>query len=411
MLRVSQTWTRANAVHQCRRGPFRRGVAYSSKVRAFPFKVSPEEANTELSKHALLPRTFFAIFSPPLKPTKLVPVYFPAWLVDAEIEAKVTLSNASESLEGYATAFFINSYLPGYLLDDLSITSFLTKSLTPDTTVPFSAELETQFDTAINCLPFRTSPFSVLNSAQSLSVEQCRVTEDLRIHPETIHTHLIGAYPVLIPLYLAQYEGEASGVLPKHVTAILQAHCDKGPILWGKRNELLDIDLPFLPKAQDESFQATVTKYRGFFSSAINGLTSQDEDLPTPFMSSRGAPGRFANIASLIIPPGWPMWGQDRIDSIKSWLHRFVGTGTFQTTRDVNMDDPRIRPFTSDELHVARRFMAFGMKRAEAHALRDILAKVQATEPHDDLTDRLDLSREKATPSWWKEWQKSNDNK
>ncbi|KAJ7035014.1 hypothetical protein C8F04DRAFT_547882 [Mycena alexandri] len=352
-------------------------------------------------------------FPPILEPAKLVPVYFPAWLIDAEIEAKATAttSTSTESEDGYVTATFINSYLSGYLMDDLSSTSFLTKTLTIDKAVPFSAELETQFDSTINCLPFRTDPFSVLDSAKSLSFKQCCITEDLRIHPSTIQANLISAYPVLIPLYLAQYTGKASGVYQKVVTAILQAHCKKGPILWGKREELFDMEDIFfhVPAPHREAF---LKKNSERASWASHLLDATGLALTTPFFPRRGLPGEFANIASLTVPPGWN--AVNRFENFIDWLNGFVSTGTLHKTTNLDMDDPRIRPFTDEETGAVRRFMFHGHQRAMAYALLTTNAKVSgdiSSKELEDFAASADARRQEATPNWWKDWLKSNTNK
>ncbi|KAJ7773234.1 hypothetical protein B0H16DRAFT_1511594 [Mycena metata] len=370
---LSSTRTRIRAIRrQC---PHRRGVAYSSKVRAFPFVVSPEEAKVDLSNNAFMARGFLKKisnrFPPVLEPAKLVPVYFPAWLIDAEIDVKATASAETESEDEYVSANFINSYVPGYLLDDLSSTSFLAPTLNIDKTVPFSAELETQFDTPISCLPFKTDPFSVLDLAKSLPSEHCHITPDLRIHPSTIQANLICAYPVLIPLYLAQYRGKASGVLQKVVTVVLQAHCEKGTILWGKREELFDIEHPFVavPSPQKEAFLKQATER------ATRLLQRTGLEPPTPFFPVRGDAGNFANIASLATHDTWKLSLKNRFDYIIRWLHGLVSAGplSLQHTANLDMDDPRIRPFTDEEVGAVRKYMSLGEKRAEVYALNNIV--------------------------------------
>jgi hypothetical protein len=76
-------------------------------------------------------------------------------------------------------------------MDKLASTSLLSTRLAFQHTVPFSADLETQFETKITCLPFTTTPFSILDAAKSLQSRQCRVSDNFVIDPSSIRTNLV----------------------------------------------------------------------------------------------------------------------------------------------------------------------------------------------------------------------------
>ena len=72
---------------------------------AFPFKFSPADAIVHMAPHAsalFMFKGFFrslaARFLPalgyhPLQPTRIIPVYFPAWIIDAEMEVEFSYGN------------------------------------------------------------------------------------------------------------------------------------------------------------------------------------------------------------------------------------------------------------------------------------------------------------------------------
>lgn len=106
----------------------------------------------------------------------------------------------------------------------LSTAPLTISSLIEKETVPFTTRLLHQHGEPVQCIPFSTSPFSVLDIAASHPPSHSiMINEDLSIDPSSvkpklvkknltlfadsfIHSLQISAYPVLLPLYLAQYE-------------------------------------------------------------------------------------------------------------------------------------------------------------------------------------------------------------
>ncbi|KAJ7707744.1 hypothetical protein B0H17DRAFT_529872 [Mycena rosella] len=223
-----------SGVRACPR-PFCRSLAsYPPKVYAYPFAVSPAEAIQQLSPVVGGRSTFQSLFnSGSQKPKQIVPVYFPAWFIDAEVEATVTVSTDRGTEDGRVTAVFTNSYIPGHTWDKLSSMSLLSPQLADSKAVPFSSDMETQHGSKITCLPFQTSPFSVLDAVKSLRPADC-VHGNLRLDPLSISTNLISAYPVLIPLYLAKYQYKVKdddNSVPVSQTAVMEAHHMTGRII------------------------------------------------------------------------------------------------------------------------------------------------------------------------------------
>ncbi|KAJ7274401.1 hypothetical protein B0H12DRAFT_1088542 [Mycena haematopus] len=402
------------AAHQCR--IFSRGLAsYSPKVRAFPFKVSPSEAILQLSLTSAGVEAFSTRLDSPPKPTKIVPVYFPAWFVDGEIEARVALSN----VKGYITAIFHNSYLPGHTgLDKISAISLLSDSLALTEAVPFTTELATQWDTEITCLPFRTTPFPVLDSATSLTFDQCRVNEIFALDPSSIKANLICAYPVLIPLYLAQYTANK--------TVVLEAHHEEGRIL----EERGPNEAPFQKEKSRELYHKVLRQVMGlppprpsdgfalrflrFLEQGAQATESKIDELEAAleglFVYLRGSPTQFVNIAALTISPTLWKWNYVHLRDFQRWLDGFRTTGTLPAASSDTMVDPRVRPFTADEVLAVRNFLKAGQERAKTYTLLDSIPNAEATTPEGrqilkEYAASLDAFREKAIPSWWKEWQ------
>ena len=107
----------------------------------------------------------------------------------------------------------------------LSAAPLSIPSLIATETVPFTSSLLHQHGEPVQCIPFTTSPFSVLDVAASNPSRSIMISEDLSIDPSSVKPNLvlkktnsniiladsfndiqISAYPVLLPLYLAQYE-------------------------------------------------------------------------------------------------------------------------------------------------------------------------------------------------------------
>ncbi|KAF8206441.1 hypothetical protein K438DRAFT_1817212 [Mycena galopus ATCC 62051] len=377
---------------------------------AFPFKISPSEAISQLASTSA---GGGELFGASLNQRRLsLVVYFPAWFIDGEIEAKVNLSDAT----GHVTAVFLNS---NAFTDKLSSVSFLSDNLGLTTeAVPFTAALETQWDTKITCLPFKTTPFSVLDAAaKSLKPDQCVISEVLALEPSSIRANLICAYPVLIPLYLAQY--------PSDRTVVLEAHDEEGRIL---EERAPDVDMRLPKEHQLESVRADIHKairimgfprtigrfIEKFMQATDNKIDVLDAEIGGLFRYHRGGASPFVNIASLTIPPTWtPRWNYIHYHDFRRWLDGFRTTGTLPTTRNDSMVDPRVRPFTTDEVIAVRTFLHAGQERAKAHTVLESVSKVQQaheTRGYEALKTHaasLDTERQNATPSWWKEWQTS----
>ncbi|KAF7374900.1 hypothetical protein MSAN_00376100 [Mycena sanguinolenta] len=412
---------RRGAAHPLRSRIIVRGfAAYSPKVRAFPFKVSPSEAIAQLSIAGV---QVSSTRSDAPQPRKIVPVYFPAWFIDAEIEAKVTLLSVKDDM----TVYFHNSYLPGYTgLDKLAGVSLLSDSLALAEAVPFTEELATQRDTKVTCLPFKTTPFLALDATNSLSSDQCRINEVLSLDSSSITAKLICAYPVLIPLYLAQSTDNK--------TVVLEAHHEEGRILEerGPNDNVFEKDdrraqmhqmlrsLGLPPPSPNDGVALRLLR---FFEKAVleteNSIDKMEAMAEGLFAYLRGAPTPFVNIAGVTIASTFRNWNYIHVRDFQHWVDKFRTTGTIPTSpNDTDiMLDPRVRPFIQDEVTAVRKFMKISHEIFMAHLILESVAKGDRpyTSREREFAEKnagsLDVSREKAIPSWWKEWQENSTKK
>ncbi|KAJ7227149.1 hypothetical protein GGX14DRAFT_418352 [Mycena pura] len=411
-------------------------TSYSPKVRAYPFKLSPSDAILEISQSLTVlgsgdPAALFRSLtrSGPVQPEKIVPVYFPAWFIDAEIEASTAFPGPSGSENGNVTAVFINSYLPGHTMDKLSSVSLLSENLAVSETVPFSAELETQFDTKVTCLPFMTTPFSILDAANSLPASDCRIDEDIQIEPSSIHTNLISAYPVLIPLYLAQYSFEYVSK-----TVLLEAHSEEGRIFVERvqrpepnedSSSVTDDTEQTGPKiphkvsdVKGNDLADSITRLFLRITTTLEEWLEKAEAQKNPesryLWYARGRPTTFANISNLVIPPTWTLRKPLHIPDWHRWVDNFFTPDSLRrlVVDDRKMGDPRIRPFTKEEVKQVRIFFMLGQERAKAHTFADHISKVEVTGGQEKTIQEVKAYAEslcdrrvKATPAWWKEWE------
>lgn len=220
---------------------------YPSKVRAYPFALSPEEAIIQMSLSmsmycvglgrgfwsSLGARIFPGLGFQPVLPVRIKALYIPAWFVDAEFVARGWLSKTpgGQATERRLSASFEQSYMPGVVYQPLSSFSLRSPALAKAETTPFSDKLRRQHGSDVICLPFELTPFHLADAVQSLSYQQVTVSDRLRIKLSTVKTDMMAAYPVLIPIYLAEYEVLGINNEVHKFTAILEAWTKMGRMM------------------------------------------------------------------------------------------------------------------------------------------------------------------------------------
>ncbi|KAJ7650313.1 hypothetical protein FB45DRAFT_997362 [Roridomyces roridus] len=407
--------------------------SYSPKVRAYPFAISATDAVADVGltpavNAGLFDRilTFLGMMEP-AKPEKIVPVYFPAWFIDAEVEFNASAPTDTGNVNGRLTAVFLNSYLPGHTMDKVSTISFLSPTLSLCEPVPFSSELETQHGMKVTCLPFKTVPFPVVDLARSLDSERL-VVDGMRIDPSSISANLFAAYPVLIPLYLAQYslEPDEEDTDPIGRTVLVEAHDTNGRIIA----EMVDGEImafssrlpprhPPPPELADSSLYKMLDNAEQRVRRRLEEM-QQDEGTAEDMMYCRGDPATFHNISSITLPPKWRI---PNLQQHTAWLDKFATAEGIQQLvtggKLDSMDDPRIRPWTADERNDVRAFFTLGQERSNAYAFLQGLSSIKTKggiagdtfQEMEKYAQKFDSQREEATPSWWREWLDSTKKK
>ncbi|TFK72903.1 hypothetical protein BDN72DRAFT_791692 [Pluteus cervinus] len=379
-------------------------------LRALPFALSANDAIVQMGPYASMVSMFTEIIGSlgarylpglgfePFKPTRITPVYFPAWIIDAEVQANVTSTQEEET----QSVCFLP---PSSDFKALSSVSFWTKHAKHIEPVPFTKDLEHQFGADVISIPYNISPFTLLEVARSLSYADCTIEEDFRFNPSSVKTNLFAAYPILIPLYLAQYSFTPPGLERVYsLTVCMEAYSPGGRIfverLGGEKGKLIRQQFPNAPA----------------------GFIRFTDGLDGPGMhNARGVPSSACNIPALMMANPPPMLAL----TLESWLEDALGDDSAMgklasMSPAVSDDDPRIREYTHEETLNTRNWMALG---AELWTMKSIIAalsrsggsqkvyvfgagdSMQAVDAMQKNEEKLREKRESLKPSWWKEWE------
>ncbi|GLB40458.1 hypothetical protein LshimejAT787_0803290 [Lyophyllum shimeji] len=387
-----------------------------TKLRAYPFKLSPEEAIVQLAPHASVLCVFKdligslgARFLPgfgfePLRPLRISPVYFPGWIIDTQLSAEVRYDDVQRTASG----IIHDSYLPGSDFPVLSWVSYFPHG-SPVAAVPFTKDLEVQHGVEINCLPYKISPFAALDIARSLSYRDATIG-DVHFSPRSIETQLLAAYPVLFPLYLAQYElRTAPDAKPRFVTLFIEAFEAKGRIRAQASN---------LGRDLREMLPAFAPQNLVDWTQAIDAVDVQ---------ILRGQPGPFFTVAGFSTPErrGIGMALADWLNTLV--VHHDAAPKLAEKSGTISSDaDPRIRPFSPEEQARNTQWMLLGVEIESTKRVVSSMKDIDLDKAHivvmgnkkgrsqeifkstisslESKIQELEAKREESTPSWWKEW-------
>ncbi|KAL0954959.1 hypothetical protein HGRIS_003890 [Hohenbuehelia grisea] len=221
----------------CSSTSFAMSRSYSSKVRAIPFAISKTQAIKIMSPYSslltytsplrdmigrILPGTY-----PPFQPSRIQPFYFPAWFLDVALEATLWLKGRPQN-KRTGTLDLSGSYLPGYPFEPLSRIALNAPGLHKLDLSEESIPTRLSSGDEIAILPHTISPIALLDIARSLPQEDAIIdASDMCFDPSTLKPSMLAAYPILIPVYLAQYdlsEPLASEYPGMKLHTILEAH-------------------------------------------------------------------------------------------------------------------------------------------------------------------------------------------
>jgi len=263
-----------------------------------------------------------------------------------------------------------------------------------------------QHGAEITCLPYKISPFAALEMAHSLSYKDA-IIEDIRFSPRSIEIQLLAAYPVLFPLYLAQYElRTALDSKPRFVTLFIEAFGTQGRIRAQTSNLGRDLR-DMLPALAPQSLTD--------WTHAIDAVDIQ---------ILRGRPSPFFTVAT----PEKRRIGTAVAEWFNNMVVNYDATSKLaEESGEISSDgDLRIRPFSLEEQAKNTRWMLLGVEiestRRIVSSMKDInldTARIVVVGNKkgisQDIFDstinsleskikELEAKREETTPSWWREW-------
>ncbi|KAI0707337.1 hypothetical protein C8Q76DRAFT_628908 [Earliella scabrosa] len=324
---------------------------YSSKVRALPFVITREHAVRELSwftsgftSHKLLGtvlRHFFPTLNvDALRPTRIQAVYLPTWVVDSQVQAAVWLKKQESDAE-FSKIFVAGhqlvslNMLTGFVYEPLSTFNLLLgRDIRESSTVPWTEQLRKHDGDDVLCLPFSLSPFKLPEAARSLSLSGATVSHSFRFDPSSIHTTMLAAYPILMPIYIAQFQVDDivdGAVVPRQVTSVIEAGRQKGRV-----------------------FLEAITPLKLLYN--VAGL-----DSPDIIVRGDHAPQTrsFVKLRPVLCGQAtddhrrqlrrWMDHALSTLDFLKQYRNQYFGKTEQEAAQEVNWDDIRIRPLTHEE--------------------------------------------------------------
>ncbi|RPD60091.1 hypothetical protein L226DRAFT_535029 [Lentinus tigrinus ALCF2SS1-7] len=391
---------------------------YSGKVRAFPFVVSKERAIQELSVNTAvstayktvgtyLRRYFPSMNIDALRPTRVEPVYLPTWLIDARVQATLWLKKTPEQSEfnkDDVEVQFAHTCMPGFCYRPLSEYCLATTDLLEAKPVEWSEDMRNQDGDNVLCLPFTLSPFQLAESARHLSMADANVSDIIRFEPSSLREIMMAAYPVLIPIWLAQFVVQAP-VNGRRQDVVLTSFIEAG------RSE---------PRIYIELLPVVETLF--------NLLGLKD----TPDLLVRGSPveypPRWTNVRSILGNHATLEHRKHIEDWIDLSLCKGVALAKYREQHfsgskgTVDWEDVRIRPFTLEEraanlqwlgtaenLFVLEKMLEFYGQKHENKARQDGAAlsdpnSIEVTQEQiqsiQDKIDTLKKEREEKKPGW-----------
>ncbi|KAH9481351.1 hypothetical protein JR316_0005876 [Psilocybe cubensis] len=408
-----------------RKSSTNRGTPYDAiftnkKLRAYPFEVSPEDALRQMGgwAGAFSSTTASGLMSSVLatvvpfidyqRPVKMTAVYFPAWIINAEIEARLTHGSSEQN----ASATIRNTYVPGFdapLLSAAPLWNSDGDNYREDL-VPFTAEFLEQQALDVQCIPFSVSPFSLLDiPASANSSTSWEISRDLSVSPSSIRTTLFSAQPVLIPLYMGLYNvGEKTGQTMTFFTSG-----------FANAQNVMTQNISGMNRVVEET-------YKGLSKLSLFKWLDLDAEV---FRFTDYESVRQVHIGGVSISPA-----VDTANSISKWLQGQLGSSEniskLAAMRRFESDsDLRIREMSEEEDQALKRYLDLSseismikriietMKVANNKAM--VLTYGDGKMPHFQAAEaaaatlaakleELERQREEARPEWWMVWEVSN---
>jgi len=265
---------------------------------------------------------------------------------------------------------------------------------------PFSSDLARQWGLDVMCLGYNVLPFDVLDRTRALSYTDAVISENMRFSPQSVKMNLAAAYPVLLPVYLAQYISREPW---PPVTIIMAAHSDPG------------VHYIHIPHADTED------SIRLPFEELVG---DQDDYIEV------GNPPEGSDINAFVVTP----MRDNLTDELSSWLNDKLqqqnAPVSMAAEHPIDMEDPRIREWTWEELEPVYRWLHMGRAQSffksilknmnlddsrvaslglshegPPKALVDLFESVLKANP--GKAQEWHELRAAETPEWWTKWKQS----
>ncbi|KIJ62791.1 hypothetical protein HYDPIDRAFT_29942 [Hydnomerulius pinastri MD-312] len=344
-----------------------------------------------------------------LRPARIEALYYPTWFAHSEIQAKTWFSSDSDSEDSQIENAIVqlnDLYLPGFGMDFGRV---LVREPPSDAAYarPFGHDLTHQYDSDVICLPFNITPFDLLHKAHDLSYKQATLNNDVRFDPGSLKINLAAAYPVLLPVYVAQYHPPRPW---SPVTIILPAYDKPGAHYTHITNP---------SGSTGDKPRLVIERYMGDDDYHGSFWAPEEADMSAHVVSPR--PHRAASEAL-------SSWLQNKLQERNAPLSMVSG-------QTVDMDDLRVREWTEQEVAPVRSWMRLGEKLSQMKTMMKMLSGVKmdqvtivnlGTKPDhapDEKTlaaglegfkkaeaeklRKLEESRDELTPQWWRQWEES----
>ncbi|OCF77255.1 hypothetical protein I204_01241 [Kwoniella mangroviensis CBS 8886] len=257
----------------------------SPKISSVPFKIRPEDAAQRmyingLLASAALPNMILAgllrLFGPSIEPLAnefglgsnlkmkdMKAVLYPIWRVDSILQASVKLEGTDQRVEPKMWISTREGYVPGNPFAPLSYLSFAVPPLPDDLPQYNLSEDLTQLGDGFDVVPvpFTVSPLGLASKLRKL-IGTMKQWENVTIDESKWEEIMLAAYPIMFPIYIAEFEHDMGDDGIRSFNVIMDAH-DENPtncrVSWPPPPQLVESGrfdknyfvnpAPFLPMA------------------------------------------------------------------------------------------------------------------------------------------------------------------
>ncbi|WVW86024.1 hypothetical protein I302_108062 [Kwoniella bestiolae CBS 10118] len=221
----------------------------SPKISSVPFKIRPEDAAQRmyingLLASAALPNMILAgllrLFGPSITPLAnefglgsnlkmkdMKAVLYPIWRVDSILQGIVKLEGTNQRFEPKMWISTREGYVPGNPFAPLSYLSFAVPPLPDDLPQYNLAEDLTQLGDGFDVVPvpFTVSPLGLAKKLRK-TIGTRQKWENVTIDESKWEEIMLAAYPIMFPIYIAEFEHDLGDDGVRSFNVIMDAHDD-----------------------------------------------------------------------------------------------------------------------------------------------------------------------------------------